>query len=406
MKSTVKAVWKFALLAAVIMPASVANAEGDDANLRIGKGYVDFRLRYEGVTQDNARKDANALTLRTLIGYQTKTYSGWSGTLELEDVRIVGGVDEYSIPPPVNFNPGIYSIVPDPETTEVDQAFVKYTHDKIWGKLGRQVITHDNWRFVGDVRWRQDRQTFDALRFFYTPSKSISLDYSYVTKRNRVLAEAADQKSKDHLLKGDWKTSLGTLGAYAYLLERDNNTNNSLDTVGLRFKGEAELNAVKLLYTLEYASQDNTLETVKDSADYAFVEGGVGFKGITGKLGYEVLGSDNGNYGFLTPLATLHAFNGWADQFVLTPDEGLQDLYIAVGGKLVGGKWLIVYHDFSADKSSPTVNDLGSEVDLRYVYPFKKRYKVGIKYAAYSAGDAGAGKVNTDKLWVWMTASF
>jgi hypothetical protein len=136
------------------------------------------------------------------------------------------------------------------------------------------------------------------------------------------------------------------------------------------------------------------------------VEGGVGFKGITGKLGYEVLGSDNGNYGFLTPLATLHAFNGWADQFLLTPDEGLQDLYIAVGGKLVGGKWLIVYHDFSADKPSPTVDDLGSEIDLRYVYPFKKRYKVGIKYAAYSAGDVGAGKVNTDKLWVWMTASF
>ena len=406
MKSTVKALWKFALLAAVIMPASAANAEGDDANLRIGKGYVDFRLRYEGVSQDNARQDAKALTLRTLIGYQTKIYSGWSGTLELEDVRIVGGVDEYSIPPPVNFNPGIYSIVPDPETTEVDQAFVKYTHDKIWGKLGRQVITHDKWRFVGDVRWRQDRQTFDALRFYWSATQSITVDYSYVTKRNRVLAEAADQRSKDHLFKADWTTSPGKLGAYAYLLERDNNTNNALDTIGLRFAGETERNAVKFLYTLEYATQDNKLDTVKNSADYSFIEGGIGFKGITTKLGYEVLGSDNGNYGFLTPLATLHAFNGWADVFVVTPDEGLEDLYIAVGGKLVGGKWLVVYHDFSADKPSPVVDDLGSEIDLRYVYPFRKRYAVGAKYASYRAGDVAAGNVDTDKFWVWMTASF
>lgn len=406
MKSTFNTVCSFALLAAIVVVNSPVHAEGDDANLRIGKGYVDFRLRYEGVSQDNARKDANALTLRTLIGYQTKAYSGWSGTLELEDVRIIGGVDEYSVPPPVNFNPGIYSVVADPETTEVDQAFVKYTKDKFWGKLGRQVITHDKHRFIGDVRWRQDRQTFDALRFFYAPSKSISLDYSYVTKRNRVLAEAADQKSKDHYLKGDWKTSLGTLGAYGYLLERDNNTNNSLDTYGLRFKGKAELNAVDLLYTLEYATQDNTLEAVKNSADYSFAEGGVGFKGITAKLGYEVLGSDNGNYGFLTPLATLHAFNGWADRFVITPREGLEDLYLSVGGKLIGGQWLIVYHDFSADKPSPTVNDLGSEIDLRYVYPFKKRYKAGIKYASYSARDPGPGRVDTDILWVWMGAKF
>ena len=28
-----------------------------------------------------------------------------------------------------------------------------------------------------------------------------------------------------------------------------------------------------------------------------------------------------------TPLATLHAFNGWADMFLTTPANGLQDLY-------------------------------------------------------------------------------
>jgi hypothetical protein len=37
------------------------------------------------------------------------------------------------------------------------------TDGKLSGKIGRQVITMDNHRFVGHVGWRQDRQTFDAL---------------------------------------------------------------------------------------------------------------------------------------------------------------------------------------------------------------------------------------------------
>jgi len=35
-----------------------------------------------------------------------------------------------------------------------------------------------------------------------------------------------------------------------------------------------------------------------------------------------------------------------------------------------------------------------------------KTYSAGIKYAAYSAGDVGAGKVDTDKLWVWLGLKF
>ena len=38
--------------------------------------------------------------------------------------------------------------------------------------------------------------------------------------------------------------------------------------------------------------------------------------------GYEELGSDGGVAAFQTPLATLHAFNGWADLFLTTPGDG------------------------------------------------------------------------------------
>ena len=43
--------------------------------------------------------------------------------------------------------------------------------------------------------------------------------------------------------------------------------------------------------------------------------------------GYEVLGADNG-VGFATPLATGHKFQGWADKFLTTPGDGIEDVYI------------------------------------------------------------------------------
>lgn len=205
-----------------------------------------------------------------------------------------------------------------------------------------------------------------------------------------------------------YTTGLGKVTAYSYLLEEDEGTDNALDTYGVRFAGATDIDEeLKALYTLEYAYQEkeeasgNTLETA-----YMLIEGGVAVSGITAKLGYEVLGSDEGNVGFATPLATGHKFNGWADQFLGTPKEGLTDLYVSFSGKLAGGKWAVAYHEFNADEASATVDDLGSELDLSFSKGFGKNYSAGVKYAAYSAGDVAANKVDTDKIWLWLGAKF
>lgn len=396
---------KLVLATSVLLITQSAFASGFTEALTGGKANLDLRMRYESVDQNNALKDAEALTLRTRLGYTTGMYKGLSAMVEVEDVRIVGGVDEYTVGP-TGFNPGVYSVIADPETTEVDQGFVKYQSDMFSGKYGRQVITYDNHRFIGHVGWRQDRQTFDGLTLALSPVKELTVNYGYVTKRNRIFAEAADIYSKDHLLNVAYKTPVGKLTGYAYLLEVDNNTDNALDTIGVRFSGATPIADNKLLYTAEFATQDSENGATTFDADYMFVEGGMTFGGITAKLGYEVLGSDNGAYGFSTPLATLHKFNGWADQFLATPAQGLQDLYLSLSGKLFGGKWVAVYHDFSADESTSTIDDLGSEVDLLFAAKFNKIYNAGVKYAAYSAGDAAAGKVDTDKLWLWVGTKF
>ncbi|WP_245335232.1 alginate export family protein [Shewanella sp. WXL01] len=396
-----------ALSCAVLMAMGTAHAEDAKVNsiadaFTQGSAKVDLNFRYENVAQDNALKDADALTLRTRLTFATADYYGLSALVEFEDSRNVFGVDDYN--DTLGKNPE-YSVIADPNTTELDQAFLQYKRQGFKAKLGRQVIALGNQRFVGHVGWRQDRQTFDGITMQYAVD-AFQVDYGYITKRNRIFAEAKDVRAKDHMFNASYNLGFGKVTGYGYLLEVDNDVKNGLDTYGVNFTGSTKLADTKVMYKAEYAKQESTTATTKYDADYLALEAGVGLAGFTIKGGYEKLGSDNGQYGFSTPLATLHKFNGWADQFLGTPNEGLVDLYASVGGKLMDGKWALAYHKFDADKSSATVDDLGSEIDVSFTLPIQKNYLLGIKYAAYSAGDAGAGKVDTDKVWVWANAKF
>lgn len=367
-----------------------------------GKAFANFNLRYEGVEQDNALRDADAFTFRTRLGYKTGEYKGFSAVVEMEDNRIVLGQGDYSVPP-TGYQPGEYSVIADPEHTEVDQAFVQYKDDGLTVKVGRQVITLDGHRFVGHVGWRQDRQTFDGVRVVYSPNDALTLDYSYLEQRNRIFAEAADLDSKDHLFNASYKLGSGKLVGYAYLLEVDNDTDNALDTYGLSYAGSVALSDTKVSYKIEYATQSSETAATDFDADYLGLEVGATLSGVTAKVGYEVLGSDDGTYGFSTPLATLHKFNGFADQFLATPAQGLVDTYLTLSGSVAGGKLTGTYHMYEADDATPGADDFGDEINIAYVRKIAKNYTLGIKYATYSAEDI---KVDADKLWVWLNTSF
>ncbi len=394
-----------------LLTSSIVHADAVTNALTKGKAYGDIRLRYETVDQNNNLKDADALTIRSRVGYNSASVSGFSASLELEDSRTVAGFDSYNN---TNGSKPEYSVIADPETTELDQAFLQYQSDSLTSRLGRQVLTYDNHRFVGHVGWRQDRQTFDGISFIYSPLKELTVNYAYLEQRNRIFAEEKDIDSKDHLLNVIYNTPIGKVTGYSYILEEDTDAGLGFDTYGIRFSGETKGTAtgcVKILYTVEYTTQKKSSKGTADKeADYYSIEGGIAANEMTVKLGYEVLGADDGGYGFTTPLATLHKFNGWADQFLATPNEGLVDTYISISGKLVGGTWELIYHDFSADDGSAVSDDFGNELDVSYTKAFGKNYSAGVKYAAYSADDAannGAKSfVDTDKVWVWLGAKF
>jgi hypothetical protein len=367
-----------------------------------GQPYANLLLRYERVEQRNSLQDAEALTLRTRLGYKTGNYKGISAVIEFEDSRDVFGVDDYSVPQ-TNFNPGVFSVIADPQTTELDQAYLQFSKGGFTGQLGRQVITLDTHRFVGHVGWRQDRQTFDALTLRYKASETTNLLASHILKRNRIFAEQQDIDAQDTLLNLSVLSPLGQLTAYAYLLEEDETPATSNNTYGIRLHGTQELNSKKFSYSAELATQDRDpgIDT-----NYLALEAGVALTGIEIQLGYERLGSDEGTGGFATPLATLHKFNGWGDQFLVTPNAGLKDLYLGFAGNMLGGKWQLVAHDYATDVITRDGKDLGTEINAAFSRKFGKHYITGVKLSSYSAGAEGLGKVDTDKLWLWVGADY
>ena len=110
---------------------------------------------------------------------------------------------------------------------------------------------------------------------------------------------------------------------------------------------------------------------------------------------HEILGSDRG-VGFKTPLATLHAFNGWADQFLGTPGDGLRDTSVKFSTKLPAKlSFTAVYHHYETDRAN---RNLGGEWNLVLAHPFTKQIKGLIKYANFSSDVVG--KPDVRKVWL------
>ncbi len=207
--------------------------------------------------------------------------------------------------------------------------------------------------------------------------------------------------------------NIGKLSAYTYLLDYTSsldyngvsNSGKSNQTYGARFDGGATVNDnVATLFTAEYAYQEDFRSNPNSyQADYYHIMGGLTAYKITGKVGMEQLGGKGTGQVFQTPLSTLHAFNGWADQFLTTPNDGLRDIYGAVGTNIMGVKLEGIYHDFHDDTSS--IN-YGQEWDAIAVKKFGKHYMLLGKYAYYDDKGSLLGKSDTHKFWLQAGVSF
>lgn len=383
----------------------------------IGRSRVnlDVRLRWEHADQAGLEA-SDAFTVRTRFGLTTAALYGFQGMIEGENVSVLGDLDNAYYPGEA---PNGKTTVADPPTTEVNQAWLSYAppgwHTTLKG--GRQRLVLDNHRFVGDVGWRQNQQTFDAVTLQNTSVTNLSLGYSWLGRVNRVYGNVPrlapglkDFQSDSHAANVAWKAcEAAKLVGYAYLLDLENGggANNSCATYGLSLAGKVPVNGGwSVDYRGEFAWQtDYGSSALEYGAPYYNLEAGATVRPVMFGAGWEVLGSDDG-VAVRTPLATLHAFNGWADVFLNTPSAGLQDYYAFAQVTLPAAIPLrFAYHKYEAD-AGPA--DFGQEFNVVASRKFGKHWGLLVKYAYYDGQDAPyppAEPVDVHKVWAQLEFS-
>lgn len=371
-----------------------------------GDANLSFRYRFEMVDQDNFTRDANASTLLTRLNYGTEKYQGFKFFIEADNIMEVFG-DNYNAGGGNTPNNGQYPVVADPTGTDINQAWVSYDFaDKQTLKLGRQRIILDNQRFIGGVGWRQNEQTYDALSFDGQIAGS-PLFISYVENVNRIFGD--DVAAGDHdnqTLLANWSNKWQDkhqLTVYYYNIDNQDVASFSTATLGASFKTHWPVGEHKMTFAAEWAQQSDAHNNpVNYDANYLRLDLGLALKQVTFFTGYEVLEGDTNQAGaaFRTPLATLHAFNGWSDQFLTTPDAGLEDSFVGAKGDIEGFNWQLVYHQFDANSGS---GDFGDELDFSVAKKLNKNFSALVKAAQYNAKDI---KTDTNKYWLMLSAKF
>ncbi len=399
------------VLTAALAATNGVAAEGSDLAqaLRAGELALGIRYRFEHVDQDSFARDANASTARLRLSYASGKWRNWSANIEFDHVFDVLVTDFNS---GAGTSPGKagYPVVADPDGSDLNQLYLEYSSDPEWKwRIGRQRILLNNQRFVGGVGWRQNEQTYDAISVKSTAIDGVAIFYSYIAHVRRIFGQsvAAGRNDVDaHLLNAE--ISLGKRGLvtpYVYYIDNSDVSAFSTTTLGARYAASVMAGEGDLAVLAEIATQSEAANApVGFSSDYLHLAATWSLdSGLAFGAGFEKLGGDAMPGGaFRTPLATLHAFNGWADQFLSTPDAGLEDTYLNV--KVKAGQWNLAgtYHDFSADTGG---SDFGSEVDLSASRKLNERYGILLKAAFFSA-ESGTPYVDTTKLWFMFTASY
>jgi len=291
---------------------------------------LDLRARYQN-TEQSSRPDGDALTLRFQL----------AGEIDLPRDTILLAEIEGNLALIDNFNDGTQSgtglpFIPDPDGLELNRlAIVTEAIDDVRVTAGRQRIALDDWRFIGAFPFRQNDQTFDAVRFETSALGPGTLDIGYI---GRVLRPLGDDNPGGRFTGDSFfanynlATPVGRFTAYHYRLDIETGPQGperhvfSNRVTGGRLFGRHHWDDFGLVWDFAYARQidhdDNPLDF---ETDYILAELTVepGSSGVT--LRAETLGGSE-SQGFQTPLGSLHRFQGLADQFLRTPDAGVRDV--------------------------------------------------------------------------------
>jgi len=315
--------------------------------------------------------------------------------------------------------------IPDVPSTEVNQLYLRFEAGEFESKIGRQKIEIDNQRFVGSNDFWQNDQTFDAIELQYRFLSASKARYFYIGNANRIFGDSAsdmlrttdsiyeeaqglrpvanlgDHEQDTHLMHveiGEWDFS--SLRVMYLDIDNSDAPQTSNTSWGLHLGFEKRITNLQYRAELEFARQKR-VNVVESNPRYARLELGLGRKSTELTYRYERLGSDAGQ-SFITPLASLHDFHGWADKFGSNFGQGIVDQSVKLSWRKSPIKIDARYHWFEAEKSG---TDWGQEFDLDVIFKLNSKHRFLLRYADYFSSRASSARFPSETR-IYLNYSF
>lgn len=318
--------------------------------------------------------------------------------------------------------------------TFISEAWGQYYFTKAFSvKVGRQIISYDNQRFLGGLEWAQQGRRHDAALLMYEAGGSkVHLGLAY-NQDDDVPEPAFFQKQYADVYSNfsDYKTFQYVwfnqkVGEGAISLLAFNAGYQNIDSTGVSYKqtlgfiGNQKIGGIKFAGDFYY--QTGQFNDTKVSAYLAGVNATygpltVGIEHISGKDEKDASATIKS---FSPDFGTNHAHNGYMDYFFVGPANkavGVTDIYVKSSFKVAGGSLKVNVHEFLSgstqiDGEGNTIKkDMGTEVDIVFGKKFKGGVTWNLGYSQMFATDS-LEKIRdiTDakpyQSWAWSMITF
>jgi hypothetical protein len=389
-------------------PLRAEEAEpGPAATLAQGQFSFEVRPRYNRIDESDKPLLTEGWTLRLIAGWRSGPWHGWRVTLEGIHTGHVGA--KRFNDDPARFATSAYPLLPDPRTTDFNQAHVEYAGlPDTRVRAGRQRVRLDNQRWVSDNDFRQIPQLFEGVSVVNTSLPHTRL---YAARFERVRTTSGiDNPLELTLLNAAFNPAPGHgVAAYAYFHDQPQNgaftgfANNSYRVAGARAEGAFASGAIEVPYVIELARQDAYAGgDARIDARYWRAGTGVTWRGLAVRYDEELKGSNDGRYGVQMPLTDFYAFNGWTLHFFNTPRQGLRDRWVTVRYPF---RELVLYAEAHRFRSDHGRLDFGRETDTGISWSFMEGAVVRLQHARYDPGGGGIG-AHVRKTWLTLTWTY
>jgi hypothetical protein len=404
-------------LTAITLVSMNTFAQEFDANLQIRPRY-EFRNGYRSPIP-YGETPAQFISGRTRLNLNFKQ-DKFVTKLTMQNVRVWGDVA-----------PNTKS---DVNGIQIFEAWAQYNFNDKWStRLGRQVISYDNQRILGEADWAQQAQSHDAAMVTYKNDKSqLDVAIAYNANGETDIATPYTVANYKAMQYAWYHTELGKINMSLLFLNTgyENKLTAPIPT---------PLPELKVDYMQTFGTYMNTKGKSWD--------GNLWFYGQTGKgntynvsaydaainfnyaltdkfkagLGYEFLsGKSQANTStdiksFNPIFGTNHGLNGYMDYFYVGNHKnsvGLQDAFLKFGYAVNKWQFALLPHVFNAANTvldangNEMSNYLGTEVDFTMGYSVHKYVNITGGYSQMFATDTmqrlKGGDTDHTNNWAWV----